>query len=322
MTRSSSGAPRLATGCAPKPRRDFGVAPIPTACSGPPTVSASSSPPRPSRRGLPPPLVAPGGFDDDRRGPARPHITLRTGAAQRPARDRARPTRDRALPRADRLRRSRRRWPTSMSRCRRFDPTRRGRSTSSKRSPATTATKRSPSPIGARRASGCSPTASSAAAVRCCGCCRASGPTRPGRARSSIPRSKRVVGADGAPIVVSNPIVGNETVLRTRLLPGLLGALRHNEGHRNGDLRLFEVGRVFARRRRRRAARSSTRSSASLLARPGDGARRAVALLRALAGGARHRPRRLSARPAAERDHPALGGLHPARRALVRRPPR
>ncbi len=34
--------------------------------------------------------------------------------------------------------------------------------------------------------------------------------------------------------------------MRSTLLPGLLGALRHNLNHGIRDLRLFEIGKVFA----------------------------------------------------------------------------
>ena len=43
-----------------------------------------------------------------------------------------------------------------------------------------------------------------------------------------------------------NPMVAEESVLRGGLLPGLLGAVRHNVGHRHPWLRLFEIGEVFA----------------------------------------------------------------------------
>ena len=43
-----------------------------------------------------------------------------------------------------------------------------------------------------------------------------------------------------------NPMVAEESVLRGGLLPGLLGAARHNLGHRHPWLRLFEIGDVFA----------------------------------------------------------------------------
>ncbi len=43
-----------------------------------------------------------------------------------------------------------------------------------------------------------------------------------------------------------NPMVAEESVLRGGLLPGLLGAVRRNVGHRHPWLRLFEIGDVFA----------------------------------------------------------------------------
>jgi phenylalanyl-tRNA synthetase beta chain len=43
-----------------------------------------------------------------------------------------------------------------------------------------------------------------------------------------------------------NPMVAEESVLRGGLMPGLLGAVRHNVGHRHPWLRLFEIGDVFA----------------------------------------------------------------------------
>ena len=43
-----------------------------------------------------------------------------------------------------------------------------------------------------------------------------------------------------------NPMVAEESVLRGGLLPGLLGAVRHNVSHRHPWLRLFEIGDVFA----------------------------------------------------------------------------
>ena len=47
-------------------------------------------------------------------------------------------------------------------------------------------------------------------------------------------------------------MVAEESALRGGLLPGLLGALRHNVGRRNPWLRLFEIGDVFALGRDRR----------------------------------------------------------------------
>ncbi len=44
---------------------------------------------------------------------------------------------------------------------------------------------------------------------------------------------------------LTNPLVADESVLRTSLLPGLLKAILHNQSHRNGPVRLYELGRVF-----------------------------------------------------------------------------
>jgi phenylalanyl-tRNA synthetase beta chain len=54
-------------------------------------------------------------------------------------------------------------------------------------------------------------------------------------------------GLPGDGITITNPLVAEESVLRTSLLPGLLKAVRHNVGHRNEDIALFEVGHVFRR---------------------------------------------------------------------------
>jgi phenylalanyl-tRNA synthetase beta chain len=48
-----------------------------------------------------------------------------------------------------------------------------------------------------------------------------------------------------AMIPLANPLSNDMNVLRPSLLPGLLDALRHNISHRNYDVGLFEIGRVF-----------------------------------------------------------------------------
>ena len=54
-------------------------------------------------------------------------------------------------------------------------------------------------------------------------------------------------GVDPAQCVkLANPLSSDMNTLRPSLLPGLLHALRHNLNHKNGDVALFEVGRVFA----------------------------------------------------------------------------
>lgn len=54
-------------------------------------------------------------------------------------------------------------------------------------------------------------------------------------------------GLPGDGITITNPLVAEESVLRTSLLPGLLKAVRHNVSHRNEDIALFEIGHVFRR---------------------------------------------------------------------------
>lgn len=48
-------------------------------------------------------------------------------------------------------------------------------------------------------------------------------------------------------IPLDNPIAADMDVMRVSLLPGLIGALRHNLAHQNLRVRLFETGRVFLR---------------------------------------------------------------------------
>ncbi len=54
-------------------------------------------------------------------------------------------------------------------------------------------------------------------------------------------------GLAGDGITITNPLVAEESVLRTSLLPGLLKAVRHNLNHRNENIALFEIGHVFRR---------------------------------------------------------------------------
>jgi phenylalanyl-tRNA synthetase beta chain len=46
-------------------------------------------------------------------------------------------------------------------------------------------------------------------------------------------------------VALANPLSNDMNVLRPSLLPGLLDTLRHNLTRKNGELALFEVGRVF-----------------------------------------------------------------------------
>ena len=47
-------------------------------------------------------------------------------------------------------------------------------------------------------------------------------------------------------VALSNPILENASRMRASLLPGLLESVRHNINHGTRDVRLFEIGRVFA----------------------------------------------------------------------------
>jgi phenylalanyl-tRNA synthetase beta chain len=47
-------------------------------------------------------------------------------------------------------------------------------------------------------------------------------------------------------VALANPLSSDMDVLRPSLLPGMIHSLRHNVSHKNYDVALFEVGRVFA----------------------------------------------------------------------------
>jgi phenylalanyl-tRNA synthetase beta chain len=46
-------------------------------------------------------------------------------------------------------------------------------------------------------------------------------------------------------ISITNPLIADESVLRTSLLPGLLKTIAYNESHRASEVALFELGHVF-----------------------------------------------------------------------------
>ncbi len=52
-------------------------------------------------------------------------------------------------------------------------------------------------------------------------------------------------GLDADGITLANPLVAEESVLRTSLLPGLLKAVARNQAHRIDRVRLYELGRVY-----------------------------------------------------------------------------
>ena len=52
-------------------------------------------------------------------------------------------------------------------------------------------------------------------------------------------------GLEGPTISITNPLVVEESVLRTSLRPGMLDAIAYNESHRRTGVRLFEIGHVY-----------------------------------------------------------------------------
>jgi phenylalanyl-tRNA synthetase beta chain len=111
---------------------------------------------------------------------------------------------------------------------------------------------------------------------------------------------------------LSNPLVAEEGVLRPSLLPGLLRALKHNANHRNGEIRLFETGRVFAPPRVRQIVPYERERLSVVLARSADDASTAKQLFDALCS-------LLGVlAPAIElRAADNIGGLHPTRSASI-----
>jgi phenylalanyl-tRNA synthetase beta chain len=66
-----------------------------------------------------------------------------------------------------------------------------------------------------------------------------------------IPELAAEVGQDGeqneaAFVVLKNPIIEGATLMRPTLLAGLLDSVRHNFNHGTRDVRLFEMGHIFA----------------------------------------------------------------------------
>jgi phenylalanyl-tRNA synthetase beta chain len=59
------------------------------------------------------------------------------------------------------------------------------------------------------------------------------------------PADLRLAGLEGEAIALSNPLVAEESVLRTSLRPGLLKAIAYNESHRSTGVTLYEIGHVY-----------------------------------------------------------------------------
>lgn len=59
------------------------------------------------------------------------------------------------------------------------------------------------------------------------------------------PGAHERVGVSGPVVQILNPLVSEESILRTSLRPGLLDAIAFNESHRHPDVALFEIGHVY-----------------------------------------------------------------------------
>jgi phenylalanyl-tRNA synthetase beta chain len=116
-------------------------------------------------------------------------------------------------------------------------------------------------------------------------------------------------GLRGDGITITNPLVSEESVLRTSLLPGLLKAVRHNVRHRNEDIALFEIGHVFRRPTDPAAELPDERETLAVIVAGAD-AREAVVIWRTVCDGL--------AMPDADVANAEMPALHPTRSACVR----
>jgi len=130
------------------------------------------------------------------------------------------------------------------------------------------------------------------------------------------PGDHQRVGLGGPSLEVENPLAREESVLRRTLLPGLLRALGYNAAHRQGQIRLCEVGHVFAWPARGEPLPDEREYLGVALAAPGDDARSAVATWRTLAAALRLERVDLE-RVDLERLDPSWAGLHPTRGARL-----
>ena len=148
---------------------------------------------------------------------------------------------------------------------------------------------------------------------------------RPCRCRSSRPGELARCGLPDDGITIANPLVAEQSVLRTSLLPGLVGAVAYNWSHRNHGVHLFEIGHTFNRPADRATPTCPTSGRRSAPSLAGADAAEAVHLWRFVAEALGHhrrddRERRGGrAPPDAQRPHPrrratsvgALGEIDP-----------
>ena len=113
-------------------------------------------------------------------------------------------------------------------------------------------------------------------------------------------------------VALSNPMVAEESVLRTSLLPGLLRALAYNASHRNPAIRLFEIGHVFSHPRPGQVVPYERERVAVALAGNGDEATTARALFDAIVAQLGTKPRTMTLEATID-----LPGLHATRSARI-----
>lgn len=135
------------------------------------------------------------------------------------------------------------------------------------------------------------------------GCCEAT--PMPFLAPGDLERA----GLPGDGITITNPLVAEESVLRTSLLPGLLKAVRHNVSHRNDDIALFEIGHVFRHPTDVDAELPDEREVVAVII-AGTDATEAVAVWRTICDGL--------AIPEADVANAEMPAMHPTRSGIAR----
>ncbi len=114
-------------------------------------------------------------------------------------------------------------------------------------------------------------------------------------------------GLDDDGIVLANPLIAEESVMRTSLLPGLCKVLAYNASHRNAGVSLFEIGHVYRRPADPSAPLPDEREVLAVVLGGAD-ATDAVRTFRTLVGGL-HLDAAI--------DNAEIPGLHPTRAASV-----
>ena len=139
--------------------------------------------------------------------------------------------------------------------------------------------------------------------------------------RAIVDPERDVIGGEGLrPLTLVNPVVREESALRTNLLAGLLDALRRNVATRNASVRFFEVGKVFRHPRSDDGAPVEREHLGVLLARDGDDAKAAIECLRVLEDGLRIDAAQVHLKegsPPPNPEDPVAFGMHPTRLSTV-----